>query len=131
MANAGQFKVGWDGGPGRPPALPSEVKIIRKNNQVELIKKMVQLLSMSDEQGERILDGPDCTQLESIVQGLIKRAKEGDPACFKCIVEVTCGKLPEAIEEIEYTQEDIKLLGQIKAIREEREAKQLESKPLG
>lgn len=51
MANAGQFKKGHKGGPGRPPAIPPEIKAACREHTIEAIKTLVSVMRSDKENG--------------------------------------------------------------------------------
>lgn len=61
-----------------------------------LIKLIHLYVSLSPEKAKERLAGPDCIQLEEMVQGQISRAAEGDSKAFQFLIEIMCGKIPEA-----------------------------------
>lgn len=83
---------------GAPVRLPPEIRQARRENMAGLIKLIHLYVGMSEEQAKSRLDGPDCLQLEEMIQGQISKAKEGDSRAFQFIIEVMCGKIPESDE---------------------------------
>lgn len=61
-----------------------------------LIKIIHRYVGCTEEVAKARLNGPDSLQLEEMVQGQINRAKEGDATSFKFLIEIMCGKIPEA-----------------------------------
>lgn len=116
------WKKGQSGNPaGRPPSLPVEVQTERKRNQIAIIKLMAEYMNLTkDEAKER----SSATQIEEMIQGVISRAKEGDINCFKFVVGVVAGNIPES-DFNEFDDEDIEILKRVKQIKEQ---KKLESK---
>ena len=104
MANPNSLKnlkpwgKGQTGNPGGRVGLPAELKVMRKENLNSLIKLVHAYSGMTQEQAAQRLSGPDCRQLEQMVQGQISRATEGDTNAFRFIIEVMCGSLPAAEE---------------------------------
>lgn len=78
--------------------LPPELRQARRENMQGLIKLLHLYVGMTDEEAKTRLDGPECLQLEEMVQGQISKAKEGDTNAFKFLIEVMCGKIPETDE---------------------------------
>ena len=62
---------------------------------IQLIHKYV---GMTEEQAKARLNGTESLQIEEMIQGQINKAKEGDSNAFKFIIEIMCGKIPEADE---------------------------------
>lgn len=108
------FKAGQSGNPGGAPKLPPELREARRNNMSSLIKLIHAYVGMSEEQAKDRLNGPDCLQIEEMIQGQINKAKEGDSRSFQFIIEIMCGKIPEADTETPSdtlsTQEKIDLM---------------------
>ena len=89
------WKPGQSGNPNGRPALPAELRAERKRNMAALIRLVAQYFSLTDEEAERRIAGPEATQLEGVIQGLIKRGKEGDANAAKYLLELMVGKVPE------------------------------------
>lgn len=89
---------GVSGHPGGSVRLPPELRQARRENMQGLIKLLHMYVGMTEEQAKERLNGPDCLQLEEMVQGQISRAKEGDSRAFQFLIEVMCGKIPESDE---------------------------------
>jgi hypothetical protein len=96
--------------------LPPELRQARRENMAALIKLIHSYVGMTEEQAKHRLNGPDCLQLEEMVQGQINKAKEGDSRAFQFIIEVMCGKIPEADESTQAdtltVEEKIRLMKQ-------------------
>jgi hypothetical protein len=60
-----------------------------------LIRLVHQYIGINEEQAKARLNGPDCLQIEEMIQGQINKAKEGDSRAFQFIIEIMCGKIPE------------------------------------
>lgn len=100
LKNLKQWKPGVSGNPqGAVVRLPPELRAARRENMAALIKLIHQYVGMTDEEAKERLGGPSCLQLEEMVQGQINKAKEGDSRAFQFIIEVMCGKIPEADEQ--------------------------------
>lgn len=93
--NLRPWKKGQSGNPGGKVGLPPEVASERRRNQAALIRLVIAYFGFTEEQAQQRLAGPDTTQLEAAVQGMINRAKEGDTNCFKYLTELICGKIPD------------------------------------
>lgn len=92
-----RWKPGQNGNPQNIRVkLPPELRAARKENMAALIKLIHQYVGMTHEQAKSRLNGPECLQLEEMIQGQIEKAKEGDSRAFQFIIEVMCGKIPEA-----------------------------------
>jgi hypothetical protein len=76
--------------------LPQELRDARRKNMANLIKLIHLYVSLTDEQAKERLSGPSAVQLESMIQGQINKASEGDSRAFQFIIEVMCGKIPES-----------------------------------
>jgi len=98
LKNLKPWKPGERGGPGIA-RLPPELRAARRENMAALIKLIHSYVGMTEDEAKRRLSGPDCLQLEEMVQGQINKAKEGDSRAFQFIIEVMCGKIPEADEQ--------------------------------
>lgn len=100
------WKKGQSGNPqGLAVRLPAELRAARKENMAALIRLIHQYVGLTEEQASQRLSGPDCLQLEAMIQGQINKAKEGDSNSFKFIIEVMCGKIPDAdpVDDISLT----------------------------
>lgn len=64
-----------------------------------LIRLIHQYVGLTENEAKERLNGPDCLQLEEMIQGQISKAKEGDSRAFQFIIEVMCGKIPESDEQ--------------------------------
>lgn len=125
LGNLKPWKKGQSGNPnGRPPSLPVEIQAERKRNQVGIIKLMDTYINLTEEQARERVEGNQSTQIEEMIQGVIMRAKEGDINCFKFVVGVVAGNIPES-DFNEFDDEDIEILKRVKQIKEQ---KKLESK---
>ena len=98
LANLKPFPPGVSGHPGSVVRLPPELRAARRENMAGLIKLIHTYVGLTDEQAKQRLASNECLQLEEMIQGQIMKAKEGDPRSFPFIVEVMCGKIPEADE---------------------------------
>jgi len=94
IANLKPWKPGQSGRAGHN-SLPPEIRSERKRNQAALIRLVILYFGLSQEEARKRLDGPESTQLEEAIQGMISRAKEGDTNSFKYLTELICGKIPE------------------------------------
>lgn len=91
------WKPGQSGNPaGTTVKLPSELRQARRENMVGLIRLIHLYVGMPREQAKQRLAGPAALQLEEMVQGQIERAAEGDSRAFQFLIEIMCGKIPEA-----------------------------------
>ena len=98
LKNLTPFKPGI-GGPGVGVVrLSHELRAARRENMAGLIRLIHAYVGMTEDHAKQRLQGPECLQLEEMVQGQINKAKEGDSRAFQFIVEVMCGKIPEADE---------------------------------
>ncbi len=88
--NLKPWPKGVSGNPGGQIRLPPEVRAERKRNQSNLIMLVSRLF------GAPAADENPATQLEIAVQGMIDKAKTGDTPAFKYLIELVCGKIPEA-----------------------------------
>lgn len=119
-----KWKKGQSGNPkGRPPVLPPEVLRERKENQVALIRLIATYTSLTQEEAQRRMAQPNVPQIAEMVQGMINKAKEGDVGCFKFLMEVMIGKIPEMTPDEELDQEDIEILARVKQIKEQKKIK--------
>lgn len=98
LKNLKLFKSGQSGNPGGSVSLPAELRAARRENMAGLIKLIHKYIAFTDEEAKTRLNGPDCIQLEEMIQGQISKAKEGDSRSFQFIIEVMCGKIPESDE---------------------------------
>lgn len=94
--SAGNLKPWPKGVSGNPSGsvarLPPEVRAERKKNQAALILLVSKLFAANKKtQGK--------TQLERAIQGMIDKARKGDTAAFKYLIELICGKIPETDPE--------------------------------
>ncbi len=120
---AHRWKKGVSGNPkGRPVSLPPEIQTERKQNQVGLIRLITTYANLTQEQAQLRLSSPQSLQIEEMVQGIINRAKEGDVNCFKFLMDMMVGKIPEA-DTSDFTEEDIEILTRVKKIKEQRKIK--------
>lgn len=69
-----------------------------------LIKIIHMYVGMTSEKAKERLAGPEALQLEEMVQGQISRAAEGDSRAFQFLIEIMCGKIPEADVETQSDQ---------------------------
>ena len=91
------WKKGQSGNPNNIRyALPAEIRQQRRENQASLIRLVISYFAMTPEQAAQRIASPDANQLEEAVQGQINRAKEGDARAFQYLMELICGKIPEA-----------------------------------
>jgi hypothetical protein len=90
------FKPGQSGNPGGAVKLPPELRAARRENMAALIKLIHLYVGLTSEQAKQRTQGPECLQLEDMVQGQILRAAEGDSRAFQFLIEIMCGKIPEA-----------------------------------
>jgi hypothetical protein len=97
LKNLKPFKPGHVGGPG-VVRLPPELRQARRENMAVLIQLIHKYVGMTEEQAKVRLNGPESLQIEEMIQGQINKAKEGDSNAFKFIIEIMCGKIPEADE---------------------------------
>ena len=118
MPRGRPFPKGVSGNPAGYSSLPREIKEERRRNQAGLIRLVTTYSNLSHEQAMQRLQGPDCTQIEEMVQGLVNRAKEGDVNAFKFLMETMVGKIPEHNED-DFSEEDLRILRRVKEIREE------------
>ena len=94
------WRPGQSGNPvGRPVTLPPELRQARRENMAGLIKLVHLYVGLTSEKAKERLSGPDALQLEEMVQGQITRAAEGDSRAFQFLIEIMCGKIPEADPE--------------------------------
>jgi hypothetical protein len=61
-----------------------------------LIKIIHLYVGLTSEKAKERLAGPEALQLEEMVQGQITRAAEGDSRAFQFLIEIMCGKIPDA-----------------------------------
>lgn len=94
--NLKPWPKGVSGNPHGTAKLPPELRAARRENTQALIKLIHLYVGMTAEDAAQRLDGPHSLQLEEMVQGQISKAKEGDTNAFKFLIEVMCGKIPEA-----------------------------------
>jgi len=87
-----RFKLGWEGGPGRPKGL----------SLTTLIKQRLADNQLFD---ERTPDGR--TNAEWLVDCMIKQAMKGNPAYMKEIMDRNDGKTPDPVDTAEVTMESI------------------------
>ena len=66
-----------------------------------LIKLLHLYVAMTDEEAAQRMASPDATLLEKMIYGQINKAGEGDARPFQFLIEVMCGKIPEADKEDE------------------------------
>lgn len=96
LGNLKPWPKGVSGNPsGIGPRLPPEVRAERKKNQAALIMLVSRLFSLNPHTAKTNSARHDITQLETTVQGMIDKAKEGDTNAFKYLIELICGKIPE------------------------------------
>lgn len=96
VPNAKPWAPGVSGNPAGRPKIPTELRLARRKNMANLITLVHQYIVLSDEQAKQRIDGPDAQLIEEMIYGQINRAKEGDSKCFQFIIEIMCGKIPEA-----------------------------------
>lgn len=96
--NLKPWKPGESGKGGGVVRLPPELRAARRENMAALIRLIHQYVGLTEDQAKQRLQGPDCLQLEEMIQGQISKAKEGDSRAFQFIIEVMCGKIPESDE---------------------------------
>jgi hypothetical protein len=97
--NLKPWPKGVSGNPGGTVRLPPELRAARRENMSALIRIIHQYVGITEEQAKERLCGPEALQLEEMIQGQISKAKEGDTNAFKFLIEVMCGKIPEADHE--------------------------------
>lgn len=91
------WKPGQSGNPqGNIVRLPPELRQARRENMAKLIELIHRYVAFTDEEAKVRLGGGECLQIEEMIQGQIMKAKEGDSRAFQFIIEVMCGKIPEA-----------------------------------
>lgn len=101
MSNLKPFQPGQSGNPGGRPALPPEIREMRRKNQAYLIQLVTDLLGMTEAQAKERFNKDnvkEATQLETTVQSLIEIVKFGGksaPQAFKLLMEIAAGTLPE------------------------------------
>lgn len=95
-ANLKPWPKGVSGNPNGPAKLPPEVRAARRENMANLIRLIHLYVGLTAEQAQKRFDGHESLQLEEMIQGMIGKAKEGDTNAFKFLIEVMCGKIPEA-----------------------------------
>ncbi len=94
------WKPGQSGNPlGAVVRLPPELRQARRENMAGLIKIIHLYVGLTSEKAKDRLAGPDALQLEEMVQGQITRAAEGDSRAFQFLIEIMCGKIPDADPE--------------------------------
>lgn len=96
--NLKPWKPGQSGNPGGMVRLPPELRAARRENMAALIKLIHTYVGLTDEEAKQRVAGGECLQLEEMIQGQIMKAKEGDSRAFQFIIEVMCGKIPDADE---------------------------------
>jgi hypothetical protein len=122
LKNLKPWKPGQHGGGVGQVRLPPELRAARRENMSKLIQVIHEYVALTDEEAKEKLSGPGGSQLEEMVQGQIMKAKEGDSRAFQYIMEVMCGKIPEADESTSADsltlEEKIKLMKQGLAVLE-------------
>jgi hypothetical protein len=119
----GRWEKGKSGNPlGRPISLPLDVQVERKKNQVNLIKLIAIYVNLTGEQALQRISSPQTLQIEEMVQGMIGKAKEGDVACFKFLIEMMVGKIPDQAPD-DITSEDIEIVARVKELQEQKKLK--------
>lgn len=104
-----RFKPGKSGNPGGRPALPIELRIARKENQVEVVQLVSKLMWMESSEYEKRRITARRTQIEEALIGVIDRAATGDVNALKSMLDLLCGKIPED-DGFELTSEEIMLV---------------------
>ncbi len=99
LKNLKPYPPGVNGHSGSVVRLPPELRQARRENMGKLIELIHQYVAFTDEQAKDRLGGGECLQIEEMIQGQIMKAKEGDSRAFQFIIEVMCGKIPEADTE--------------------------------
>lgn len=99
LKNLKPWKPGQHGGGVGKIQLPPELRAARRENMAALIKLIHRYVGLTEDEAKQRLQGPDCLQLEEMIQGQINKAKEGDSRAFQFIIEVMCGKIPESDEQ--------------------------------
>jgi hypothetical protein len=102
--NLRPFKPGQSGNVKGRPSLPPELRCVRREKMVDLIKLVHTLAGMTGEQARVQLSKTSNIQIEEMVLEQITKAKHGDTNAFKLIINIMCGKLPESDEPPNHTE---------------------------
>ncbi len=97
--NLTPWPKGVSGNPLGTVRLPPEIRAERKRNQAQLIRLVISFFAMNDADAKAKSDDIATTQLERAVQGMIAKSREGDTTAFKYLMELVCGRIPDADPE--------------------------------
>lgn len=119
----GWIKKGEVRNPHGPARLPAEVRTLRREDQVAVIKMIRRYWLLTDEQAQQRMDDPEATQLEMAVARQIARAvKDGDTKAFEMMLGYMIGKIPEEVSD-DLSDEDLRILARAKEIFAEKRKK--------
>lgn len=96
---ANRFKKGESGNPAGRPAIPPEIREMKKLAKDDLEKLISLLLEATDLRIQEILDSPDTPMIEKIMAQILKKAREsGNMGQFDMVLNRVIGKVKEHIE---------------------------------
>lgn len=96
---ANRFKKGESGNPAGRPALPPEIRELKKLAKDDLEKLISLLLDATDQRIEEILNSPETPMIEKIMAQVLKKSYEtGSMGQFDMVLNRVIGKVKEHIE---------------------------------